>query len=365
MESATQPAPTPAPRARLPPKQVDCKWWKRGHCRRGSECYFRHDEALAGVDKLPERPTAGPVNNVNNGAAVADATAEQAAPTAANPSQENLECGICMENPTIFGLLINCDHIFCLDCIRGWRSSVGNTAEDVVDSADTNVSRKATKTCPLCRVKSEYVVPSSVFPTPPEAPTSTAAGETASTNDSTENERPDNTRRPANPAKAKIIDKYLARLKAIPCRYFEESIQRWQALPLVEDPSTGCLLPPKFSGECLFGNECHFAHIHPLTKEPYIFTKKEITTMKRANHARRAREIRRAIRGQRRMRGHRELHEMLEAMSVEDGYASSTSDYPAVLEDNPDILMEAGVVFYDMLAGPASLVMGEDDEIFD
>lgn len=44
-----------APGLLLPPAQVDCKWWKQGYCARGKTCYFRHDEAMAGVDnKKPD-----------------------------------------------------------------------------------------------------------------------------------------------------------------------------------------------------------------------------------------------------------------------------------------------------------------------
>jgi hypothetical protein len=41
----------PGPRQTLPPSEIDCKWWKKGYCFRGTTCYFRHDEALAGIDK--------------------------------------------------------------------------------------------------------------------------------------------------------------------------------------------------------------------------------------------------------------------------------------------------------------------------
>lgn len=37
---------------RLPPSQVDCKWWLKGHCFRGAACYFRHDEEIRGRDKV-------------------------------------------------------------------------------------------------------------------------------------------------------------------------------------------------------------------------------------------------------------------------------------------------------------------------
>jgi hypothetical protein len=62
-------------------------------------------------------------------------------------------CGICMEtvwekeSDKRFGILENCNHIFCLDCIRKWRSS--KTYEN-----------KIVKACPECRVKSDYVTPS-------------------------------------------------------------------------------------------------------------------------------------------------------------------------------------------------------------
>lgn len=44
----------------LPPAEIDCKWWKQGYCARGKTCYFRHDEAMAGVDnKKPVEATRG------------------------------------------------------------------------------------------------------------------------------------------------------------------------------------------------------------------------------------------------------------------------------------------------------------------
>ncbi|PGG96202.1 hypothetical protein GX51_07943 [Blastomyces parvus] len=378
-----------APRARLPANQVDCKWWKRGHCFRGRECYFRHDNALAGVDKPTSPPAAGAaalntrVEVVGAGSSVSsESAAPTAPPTTANPPKSEAPgepCGICMETPTVFGLLINCDHVFCLSCIRSWRSSVGTSAEDVISSPDSRVPRQTTKTCPLCRTKSEYVVPSDVFPTPPQ-PTATAAGlatnETTCTNDSTGNAEPSSLTRADNPAKAKIIDRYLTRLKVIPCRYFEESIQRWRELPIIEnpDPEVGGLLHPSFSGECLFGNECHFAHIHPITKEPYTFTRQEISSMKRANHARRARALRRAIRQSRQApRGfvtsedRRELEGMVGTLSVEDDdQINVASDSPLILEGHSlDTLLSVGFVFYNVVDEDIPWLAGDDDDVDD
>ena len=36
-------------------------WWKQGYCARGKTCYFRHDEAMAGVDN--KKPDAEPRGN--------------------------------------------------------------------------------------------------------------------------------------------------------------------------------------------------------------------------------------------------------------------------------------------------------------
>lgn len=64
-------------------------------------------------------------------------------------------CGICFEVITEkttrsehrFGILPNCNHIFCLPCIRKWRQA-------------KNFDSTITRACPVCRVESHYVCPS-------------------------------------------------------------------------------------------------------------------------------------------------------------------------------------------------------------
>eukprot|EP00960_Hanusia_phi_P001308 36667-Hanusia_phi.AAC.3 len=90
------------------------------------------------------------------------------------------ECGICMETvvgkQSQFGLLEGCDHIFCLSCIREWRS--------------VNILEKSVKrSCPLCRCVSFYVIPSSFFPRNQEE-------------------------------KDAVVASYRDRLQKIPCRHF-------------------------------------------------------------------------------------------------------------------------------------------------
>ncbi|KAK0400405.1 hypothetical protein QR680_003478 [Steinernema hermaphroditum] len=61
-------------------------------------------------------------------------------------------CGICMENiwekNGRFGILNNCRHCFCLDCIRRWRKS-------------QQFEHKTTRSCPECRTHSDFVIPAS------------------------------------------------------------------------------------------------------------------------------------------------------------------------------------------------------------
>ena len=72
---------------------------------------------------------------------------------AAQCSSEKI-CGICMEvvwekenfSDKRFGILENCNHIFCLSCIRKWRAS-------------KSYENKIVKACPECRVKSDFVTP--------------------------------------------------------------------------------------------------------------------------------------------------------------------------------------------------------------
>ncbi|XP_051823895.1 E3 ubiquitin-protein ligase makorin-1-like [Antechinus flavipes] len=70
----------------------------------------------------------------------------------------HLACGICREviyekanpNEVRFGILSNCNHTFCLKCIRKWRSA-------------KQFESKIIKACPECRVTSNFVIPSEIW----------------------------------------------------------------------------------------------------------------------------------------------------------------------------------------------------------
>lgn len=66
-------------------------------------------------------------------------------------------CGICFDTimeksgrEKRFGILPNCSHIFCLECIRKWRQA-------------KQFEHKITRSCPECRVSSDFVCPSAFW----------------------------------------------------------------------------------------------------------------------------------------------------------------------------------------------------------
>lgn len=83
--------------------------------------------------------------------------------------REQLICGICLEDLSVssadkisiqekkFGLLSGCNHIFCIECIKSWRSHA--THNQISQS-----ERDSRLCCPVCRTFTKQVVPSSEFP---------------------------------------------------------------------------------------------------------------------------------------------------------------------------------------------------------
>jgi len=76
-------------------------------------------------------------------------------------SQE-IECSVCLDRvlskPTAaerkFGLLSECDHPFCISCIRNWRNNSPASGMDV---------NSALRACPICRQLSYFVIPSVIW----------------------------------------------------------------------------------------------------------------------------------------------------------------------------------------------------------
>ncbi|KAI0295953.1 hypothetical protein BC826DRAFT_256907 [Russula brevipes] len=159
-------------------KSKTCRYFAAGFCKWGEKCWFRHVP--------PTNPPGEP--------------------------GDTLICAICMEEPFTFGLLVECSHVFCIDCIRNWRGQ-----ETLTDDLSLSLMHKK---CPYCRTTSRFVVPSSHF-------------------------YPN-----GDSGKAAVIERYKASLQRIPCKHFIRSNRRF----------------------CPFGRDCMYQHLNE-DGTPHIFTR--------------------------------------------------------------------------------------------
>ncbi|KAH7864251.1 hypothetical protein Vadar_027465 [Vaccinium darrowii] len=121
-------------------------------------------------------------------------------------SQE-IECSVCLERvlskPTAaerkFGLLSECDHPFCISCIRNWRGSSPASGMDV---------NSTLRACPICRKVSYFVIPSVIWYSSKEE-------------------------------KQDIVDTYKEKLRSIDCKHFDFG-----------------------NGSCPFGSSCFYKHAY-------------------------------------------------------------------------------------------------------
>lgn len=124
-------------------------------------------------------------NSCKNGASCSFAHVKesQAAPFVGYDPRDDAECQICLDkvllNKKQFGVLDNCDHVFCLKCIRSWRATY-----------DQRTTKHHYRTCPICRQTSYLVVPSYFHATGSD--------------------------------KEALIDEYKGHLKEIPCKHFNK-----------------------------------------------------------------------------------------------------------------------------------------------
>jgi len=139
----------------MKPDASICPFHKQGYCRFGKSCKLVH----AGTDEKT----------------VEEKEVEES---------RELECGICfsrvLEKSSRFGLLLGCNHSFCLDCIRSWRQN---------ETSQFNI--EAVRRCPICRVPSYFIVPSNRLLLEPSR-------------------------------KREVVNEYLRNMRSKACRYFKE-----------------------------------------------------------------------------------------------------------------------------------------------
>ncbi|XP_046504672.1 probable E3 ubiquitin-protein ligase makorin-3 [Equus quagga] len=211
-----------------------CRDAAMGRCFRGESCMFQHGEIcdMCGLQVL--HPVDAVQREEHIRACVEAHEKDMELSFAVQRSMDKV-CGICMEvvydrvNPSDrrFGILSNCNHAYCLRCIRRWRSA-------------RHFGSRLVKSCPQCRVTSNFVIPSEFWVEEEEE-------------------------------KQKLIQQYKEAMSNKTCRYFAQS-----------------------GGFCPFGENCFYKHADPegLGEEPvqvgegnmpFKRCKKELVMLRLAN----------------------------------------------------------------------------------
>nr|XP_033815656.1 E3 ubiquitin-protein ligase makorin-1 isoform X2 [Geotrypetes seraphini] len=187
----------------LESKKELCPYAAVGECRYGENCVYLHGDIcdMCGLQVLHPVDAAQRSQHIKS---CIDAHEKDMELSFAVQRSKDMACGICMEvvyekaNPSErrFGILSNCSHTYCLKCIRKWRSA-------------KQFESKIIKSCPECRITSNFVIPSEYWVEEKEE-------------------------------KQKLIRKYKEAMSKKSCRYFDEG-----------------------RGSCPFGGNCFYKHAYP------------------------------------------------------------------------------------------------------
>ncbi|XP_071510757.1 probable E3 ubiquitin-protein ligase makorin-1 [Diadema antillarum] len=167
-----------------PPQGVLCPYAMKGTCRYGTKCLYMHGEVCDLCGEACLMPFDDEQNKQHRLDCLKKHEKEMQEAFLYQQSKD-IVCGICMETimdksprERKFGILSDCTHPYCLDCIRKWRS--GKQFEKTI-----------IRGCPTCRKMSNFVTPSDYWVEDPEE-------------------------------KLKLIEKYKAALSSKPCKYFDQ-----------------------------------------------------------------------------------------------------------------------------------------------
>ncbi|XP_057807687.1 putative RING-type E3 ubiquitin transferase C3H69 [Salvia miltiorrhiza] len=177
-----------------------CSFAAVGECPRGEDCPHIHGDLCP----ICEKQCLHPFRPQEREEHLKSCEKRRKHLEALRGSQE-IECSVCLEavlsKPTSaerkFGILSECDHSFCISCIRNWRSSSPTSGINV---------NSAVRTCPICRRLSYFVIPSVVWYSSSEE-------------------------------KQDIVQSYKTRLRSIDCKHFDFG-----------------------TGTCPFGTSCFYRH---------------------------------------------------------------------------------------------------------
>ncbi|XP_059143402.1 probable E3 ubiquitin-protein ligase makorin-1 [Physella acuta] len=165
-----------------------CPYYAQGACHFEEKCAYIHGDLcdMCGMPRL--HPYDALQREAHQRECIADHEKDMELSFAIQASQDK-ECGICLEividkdincssSDKRFGILENCNHCFCLSCIRQWRNSKSMTIQ-------------THRACPTCRTHSDFVTPSKYWVECPEK-------------------------------KQQLINEYKEALSAKPCSYFKQ-----------------------------------------------------------------------------------------------------------------------------------------------
>ncbi|XP_016056283.1 PREDICTED: probable E3 ubiquitin-protein ligase makorin-3, partial [Miniopterus natalensis] len=134
-----------------------CRDAAMGQCFRGASCAYVHGEVCDLCGRQVLHPGDAAQRAEHRRACVETHEQDMRFSFAVQRSLEKV-CGICMEvvsekanlSDRRFGILSNCNHAYCLKCIRTWRSA-------------REFRSRVVKSCPQCRVSSRLVIPSELW----------------------------------------------------------------------------------------------------------------------------------------------------------------------------------------------------------
>ncbi|OWF51252.1 probable E3 ubiquitin-protein ligase makorin-1 [Mizuhopecten yessoensis] len=162
-----------------------CPFFAQGHCPYEEDCAYIHGDIceMCGMPVL--HPSDLDQREKHNSECMKQLEQDMELSFAIAQSKDKV-CGICMDTildkepmtERRFGIMSNCNHTFCLSCIRKWRGA-------------RQFENKIVRACPECRVTSDFVTPSKYWVESDEE-------------------------------KKKLIQGYKKALSAKPCMYFKK-----------------------------------------------------------------------------------------------------------------------------------------------
>lgn len=188
--------------------QLLCPFSTNKECPYGEECVYQHGSICDMCGLAVLHPDNKEQNKKHRKECMEQHEREMELAFALACSKDK-QCGICMDtvlekepaSERRFGIMSDCTHCFCLSCIRQWRAS-------------KQFDNKTIRSCPECRIQSDFVTPSAYWVDNKEE-------------------------------KVKLIEGYKRALSKKPCKYFDEG-----------------------RGECPFNDSCFYLHLLPDGTKP-------------------------------------------------------------------------------------------------